>query len=153
VGFVPNSAQMAIGEPFLFKNSPLLGEKGCGCRGLPTAHPGVPVPAPLLPRESSCSGLCRDCVCSRTGNASSAPRYVLCLAQLGCELSRPVLKKQQNNNNWVITALSGSSQLASAAGAALSGPAPLLRTRSPCLCCSACGRSGEGAAAQLRLWG
>lgn len=28
----------------------LKGEKGCGCRGLLAAHPGIPVPAPLLPR-------------------------------------------------------------------------------------------------------
>lgn len=51
------------------------------------------------PGESSGSALCHDCVSSQAGRASSPPRYEPCLAQLGCELSHSLLKKQQNNNN------------------------------------------------------
>lgn len=49
---------------------------------------------------SSCRALCCDCVCSWTGSASSPPPgYMMRLAQQGCELSHPVLEKQQNNSS------------------------------------------------------
>lgn len=130
VRFSPNSAQMALGKSSYLKIAFSWGSRDAGAGvcsdGYPCAYPS--------PAQGKALALL---------SAFSPPWHVLCLAQLGCELSRSALEKQQkNNNDWQWLHNHSIIQLISASvrswgcspWASITSVHPLT-----CLCCSPCG--------------